>query len=142
MEVHSGGPAAYRSAPGFGSDRGRVESPNVPFAAGRGRSNNSGNLQIGRHLTASSIGSIPVDKNHVFCYPRGKLLDIYRKHKTLPSFDTIPDGMELVSPLTQEIAIKPLAFVAPDAEQEVYNLHNVMLKVCLIVTVTALNWII
>ncbi|KAJ6965441.1 hypothetical protein NC652_003351 [Populus alba x Populus x berolinensis] len=117
MEVHSGGPAAYRSAPGFGSERGRVESPNVPFAAGRGRSNNSGNLQIGRHLTAS-IGSIPVDKNHAFCYPRGKLLDIYRKHKTLPSFDTIPDGMELVSPLTQEIAIKPLAFVAPDAEQE------------------------
>ncbi|XP_011000954.1 PREDICTED: uncharacterized protein LOC105108365 isoform X3 [Populus euphratica] len=117
-DIHSSGPAAYRSAPGFGLDRGRLENPNVRFAAGRGRSNNSGNLQIGRHLTASSIGSIPVDKNHAFCYPRGKLLDIYRKHKTLPSFDTIPDGMELVSPLTQEIAIKPLAFVAPDAEEE------------------------
>eukprot|EP00258_Populus_trichocarpa_P030345 XP_024446364.1 uncharacterized protein LOC18095252 isoform X1 [Populus trichocarpa] len=119
-DIHSSGPAAYRSAPGFGLDRGRLESPNVRFAAGRGRSNNSGNLQIGRHLTASSIGSIPLDKNHAFCYPRGKLLDIYRKHKTLPSFDTIPEGIELVSPLTQEISIKPLAFVAPDAEEEAF----------------------
>jgi len=127
-DIHSSGPAAYRSAPGFGLDRGRLESPNVRFAAGRGRSNNSGNLQIGRHLTASSIGSIPLDKNHAFCYPRGKLLDIYRKHKTLPSFDTIPEGIELVSPLTQEISIKPLAFVAPDAEEEVYELDNVMLR--------------
>ncbi|KAJ6776989.1 GYF DOMAIN-CONTAINING PROTEIN [Salix koriyanagi] len=72
MEIHSGGPAAYRSAPGFGSDRGRLESPNVRFAAGRGRPNNGGNLQIGKHLTVSSIGSIPMDKNHTFCYPRGK----------------------------------------------------------------------
>ncbi|KAJ6776984.1 GYF DOMAIN-CONTAINING PROTEIN [Salix koriyanagi] len=85
-DIHSGGPAAYRSAPGFG------------------------------HLTP--IGSIPVDKNNAFCYPRGKLLDIYRKHKTLPSFDTVPEAMEIVSPLTKEIAIKPLAFVAPDAEEE------------------------
>ncbi|KAJ6860447.1 protein ESSENTIAL FOR POTEXVIRUS ACCUMULATION 1-like isoform X2 [Populus alba x Populus x berolinensis] len=118
MEVHAGGPAAYRSAPGFGSDRGRVESSNVQFAAGRGRSNNSGKFQIGRHLNSSPIGSILVDKNHTFCYPRGKLLDIYRKHKTLPSFDPMPDGMEHASPITQETAIKPLAFVSPDAEEE------------------------
>uniref|UniRef100_A0A6N2MCP9 GYF domain-containing protein n=1 Tax=Salix viminalis TaxID=40686 RepID=A0A6N2MCP9_SALVM len=118
MEVHAGGPAAYRSAPGFGSDRGRVESSNVRFAVGRGRSSNSGNSQIGRHLNSSPIGSIPVDKNHTFCYPRGKLLDIYRKHKTLPSFDSMPDGMEHACPITQETAIKPLAFVSPDAEEE------------------------
>ncbi|XP_061947494.1 protein ESSENTIAL FOR POTEXVIRUS ACCUMULATION 1-like isoform X2 [Populus nigra] len=118
MEVHAGGPAAYRSAPGFGSDRGRVESSNVRFAAGRGRSNNSGNFQNGRHLNSSPIGSIPVNKNHTFCYPRGKLLDIYRKHKTLPSFDPMPDGVEHASPITQETAIKPLAFVSPDAEEE------------------------
>ncbi|KAG5226801.1 protein ESSENTIAL FOR POTEXVIRUS ACCUMULATION [Salix suchowensis] len=117
MEVHAGGPAAYRSAPGFGSDRGRVESSNVRFAVGRGRSSNSGNSQIGRHLNSSPIGSIP-DKNHTFCYPRGKLLDIYRKHKTLPSFDSMPDGMEHACPITQETAIKPLAFVSPDAEEE------------------------
>uniref|UniRef100_A0A6N2MRY0 GYF domain-containing protein n=1 Tax=Salix viminalis TaxID=40686 RepID=A0A6N2MRY0_SALVM len=115
-DIHSGGPAAYRAAPGFGLDRGRLESSSVRFAAGRGRSNNSGNLQIDRHLTP--IGSIPVDKNNTFCYPRGKLLDIYRKHKTLPSFDTVPEAMEIVSPLTQEIAMSPLAFVAPDAEEE------------------------
>ncbi|XP_073261729.1 uncharacterized protein [Populus alba] len=118
MEVHAGGPAVHRSAPGFGSDRGRVESSNVRFAAGRGRSNNSGKFQIGRHLNSSPIGSILVDKNHTFCYPRGKLLDIYRKHKTLPSFDPMPDGMEHASPITQETAIKPLAFVSPDAEEE------------------------
>ncbi|KAJ6421025.1 hypothetical protein OIU84_028406 [Salix udensis] len=118
MEVHAGGPAAYRSAPGFGSDRGRVESSNVRFAVGRGRSSNSGNSQIGRHLNSSPIGSITVDKNHTFCYPRGKLLDIYRKHKTLPSFDSMPDGMEHACPITQETAIKPLAFVSPDAEEE------------------------
>ncbi|KAJ6754497.1 GYF DOMAIN-CONTAINING PROTEIN [Salix purpurea] len=115
-DIHSGGPAAYRSAPGFGLDRERLESSSVRFAAGRGRSNNSGNLQIDRHLTP--IGSIPVDKNNAFCYPRAKLLDIYRKHKTLPSFDTVPEAMEIVSPLTKEIAIKPLAFVAPDADEE------------------------
>lgn len=122
MEGHAVGPAAYRSAPGFGSDRGRVEGSNVRFAAGRGRSNNSGNLQIGRHISASSIGSIHADKNQKYCYPRGKILDIYRKQKTLPSFDNIPDGMDHVSLLTQESAIKPLAFVAPDAEEEVYKL--------------------
>lgn len=119
MEGHGGGLAAYRSAPGFGSDRGRVEGSNVRFAAGRGRSNNNASLQIGRHPSGSVIGSLTVDKNHSYCYPRGKLLDIYRKQKTLPSFDTIPGGMEHVSPITQDCSIKPLAFVAPDAEEEV-----------------------
>jgi PERQ amino acid-rich with GYF domain-containing protein len=69
-----------------------------------------------------------VNKNHAFCYPRGKLLDIYRKHKTLPSFDPMPDGMEHASPITQETAIKPLAFVSPDAEEEVYEYYLMSCK--------------
>ncbi|XP_044501243.1 uncharacterized protein LOC123222499 [Mangifera indica] len=122
MEVHAGGPAAYRSAPGFGLERGRVESSNVRFAPGRGRSTINGSLQIGRPLSVSVIGSVTVDKlsgpSAVYCYPRAKLLDIYRKQKTLPNFDSLPDEMDNVSPITQFASIEPLAFVAPDAEEE------------------------
>ncbi|KAJ0110742.1 hypothetical protein Patl1_03066 [Pistacia atlantica] len=122
MEVHAGGSAAYRSAPGFGLERGRVESSNVRFAPGRGRSTISGSLQIGRPPSVSVIGSVPVNKlsgsSAVYCYPRGKLLDIYRKEKTLLNFDSVADEMDHVSPITQVASIEPLAFVAPDAEEE------------------------
>ena len=122
LEVHAGGSASYRSAPGFGLERGRVEGSNVRFAAGRGRSNANGNLQIGRAQSASVIGSLHVDKNKTFnayCYPRGKLLDIYRKQKTASNFDTLPDEMDHLSPITQRETVEPLAFVPPDAEEEV-----------------------
>ncbi|KAJ4729497.1 GYF domain-containing protein [Melia azedarach] len=124
MEVHAGGSAAYRSAPGFGPDRGRVEGSHVRFAAGRGRSTTNGSLQVGRSPTLSVIGSAAVDKlfgssaSTTYCYPRGKLLDIYRKQKTLPSFETTPDDMDHLSPITLVEVIEPLAFVAPDAEEE------------------------
>ncbi|KAK4603223.1 hypothetical protein RGQ29_011966 [Quercus rubra] len=119
MEAHAGGLAAHRTAPGFGLERGRVEGANVRFAQGRGRSN-----------SASSTGSVLVNKNNsilgksgphedIYIYPRGKLLDIYRKKKTDPTFSATPDGMEHVSPITQVGSIEPLAFVAPDAEEEV-----------------------
>ncbi|KAL4653056.1 hypothetical protein ACB092_01G274500 [Castanea dentata] len=119
MEAHAGGSAAHRTAPGFGLERGRVEGANVRFAQGRGRSN-----------SASSTGSVLVNKNNsilgksgphkdIYIYPRGKLLDIYRKKKTDPTFNATPDGMEHVSPITQVGSIEPLAFVAPDAEEEV-----------------------
>ncbi|KAK7835648.1 hypothetical protein CFP56_023278 [Quercus suber] len=119
MEAHAGGLAAHRTAPGFGLERGRVEGANVGFAQGRGRSN-----------SASSTGSVLVNKNNsilgksgphedIYIYPRGKLLDIYRKKKTDPTFNAMPDGMEHVSPITQVGSIEPLAFVAPDAEEEV-----------------------
>ncbi|KAK9271849.1 hypothetical protein L1049_002214 [Liquidambar formosana] len=129
MEVHGGGSASYRTAPGFGLDRGRVEGSNVRFAPGRGRSNISGNLQIGRPPSTSPIGFVPLDKNDnacgksglsidTYCYPRGKLLDIYRKQKTISTFDAVPDGMEQVSPITLVGSTEPLAFVAPGAEEE------------------------
>ncbi|OMO99391.1 hypothetical protein COLO4_13295 [Corchorus olitorius] len=122
LEVHSGGSAPYRSAPGFGSERGRVDGSNVRFAAGRGRSNPSGSVLNGRPGSASVIGSLPADRHKTssaYCYPRGKLLDIYRKQKSDPNFDTLPDEMDHISPITQKETVEPLAFVPPDAEEEV-----------------------
>lgn len=58
MEVHSGGPASYRAAPGFGLERGRVEGSNMGFTVGRGRSN-----VIGRSSSAGPIGAAHFDKN-------------------------------------------------------------------------------
>lgn len=129
MEVQSGGPSPYRAAPGFGMARGQVEK--VGFASGRGRSSTSSSLQIGRPSSVSSIGPV-VDHNHSvlgkagtfteqYRYPRGKLLDIYRKQKIVSTFNIVPDGMEHVSPITQVDSLEPLAFVAPAAEEEVYR---------------------
>lgn len=136
LDGHSGGVAPYRAAPGFGPERGQAERTKVRFSAGRGRGNINANQQIGKPL-----GSVILDKNNnilgksglatdSYCYPRGKLLDIYRKQKTNPTFDILPDGMEDVSPITQVSTVDPLAFVAPDAEEKVllaiYFLYVVM----------------
>ncbi|XP_077212194.1 uncharacterized protein LOC143847293 isoform X2 [Tasmannia lanceolata] len=129
QEGHSAGSAVYRAAPGFGLERGRVESSNVGFAVGRGRSNVIGRPSLSRQSSAGPIGAAPAEKSGVgqgksglsgdmFCYPRGKLLDIYRKHRVVPSFDPIPDGLEEVSQITQFHPLEPLAFVTPDAEEE------------------------
>ena len=128
LDGHSGGVAPYRAAPGFGPERGQSERSKVRFSAGRGRSNISGNQQIGKPLSTSITGSVILDKNNSilgksgtdsYCYPRGKLLDIYRKQKMNPTFDTMPDGMEKVTLITQVGTVYPLAFVAPDAEEKV-----------------------
>ncbi|XP_058093089.1 uncharacterized protein LOC131239412 isoform X2 [Magnolia sinica] len=129
QEVHSGGSAVYRAAPGFGLERGRVEGSNLGFAPGRGRPNTVGSPSLSRPSSSGPIGAAPADKNDpghgkaglsadTFCYPRGKLLDIYRRHKLLPAFDITPDGIEEAPPITQIGLIEPLAFVAPDAEEE------------------------
>ncbi|XP_041003631.1 protein ESSENTIAL FOR POTEXVIRUS ACCUMULATION 1-like [Juglans microcarpa x Juglans regia] len=127
MEAHAGSLAANHTVPGFGLERGQVDSLSPRFAQGRGRLNISG-PQIGRPSSASPIGLVnkcnailgkPGLSEDVYCYPRGKLLDIYRKQKTAPTFYSMPDGMEHVSPITQDGSIEPLAFVAPDAEEEV-----------------------
>ncbi|KAA3475518.1 GYF domain-containing-like protein isoform 1 [Gossypium australe] len=121
LEVHAGGSASYRSAPGFGLERGRVERSNVGFAAGRGRPNSNASLQIGRPQSASVIGALPVDKNmtlNAYSYPRGKLLDMYRKQRTAPNFDNLPDEMDHLSTVTQKEIVVPLAFLPPDAEEE------------------------
>ncbi|KAK1260020.1 hypothetical protein QJS04_geneDACA015400 [Acorus gramineus] len=127
-EVHSGGSTVYRAAPGFGLERGRGEGSNVGFAPGRGRSSSSGASSFNRPSSAGPIGA-PVDKNDsysgksvssvdTFRYPRGKLLDIYRKCRIVPSFETIPDGLKELHPVTQLNSIEPLAFVIPDTNEE------------------------
>ncbi|CAL0322967.1 unnamed protein product [Lupinus luteus] len=129
LEAQAAGVATYRAAPGFGQEKGRAEGPNVGFSPGRGRANVNGNIQIGRPPLGSSVGSALVDKNKAmlgksslgvgsYFYPRGKLLDIYRKQKVDPTFESTPSGMDHTSPITQHGSIEPLAFVAPAAEEE------------------------
>ncbi|KAK1295591.1 hypothetical protein QJS10_CPA16g00891 [Acorus calamus] len=129
QEVHSGGSTVYRAAPGFGLERGRGEGSNVGFAPGRGRSSSSGTSYISRPSSAGPIGAAPADKNgsysgkrgssvNSFRYPRGKLLDIYRRSRIVPSFETIPVGFEELPPVTQLNSVEPLAFVIPDTEEE------------------------
>ncbi|KAH0462854.1 hypothetical protein IEQ34_010429 [Dendrobium chrysotoxum] len=128
MEVHSGASTVYRSAPGFGLDRGRSEASQVGFALGRGRGSLLGGLSQHRTSSAGPIGAVPLGRSYVeqgrsglfaemFRYPRGKLLDIYRKQKMLPDFEIAPDGLD--TPVTQIKSIAPLAFVSPDATEEV-----------------------
>ncbi|KAM5568288.1 protein ESSENTIAL FOR POTEXVIRUS ACCUMULATION 1-like [Rosa sericea] len=122
MEVQTGGSATYRAAPGFGLERGRVEGSNLGFTLGRGRSSGIGRSAgaIGSALSGKSEG-VPGKPRHSadgFCYPRGKILDIYRQRKPELSFDTMPDEMEEVPLLTQVDFVEPLAFHAPDADEE------------------------
>ncbi|MCL7036606.1 hypothetical protein MKW94_005315 [Papaver nudicaule] len=117
LEIHSAGSSVYRAAPGFGLERGKVEGSNVGFAPGRGRSNING-----RPSSAAPIGAPPAGTHGIsgmagvsFHYPRGKLLDIYRKQK--PTSNDIPDGLKEVSSMGQSGLVEPLAFVAPSAEE-------------------------
>ncbi|KAI3977221.1 hypothetical protein MKX01_035951 [Papaver californicum] len=117
LEVHFAGSSVYRAAPGFGLERGKVEGSNVGFAPGRGRAS-----IIVRPSSAGPIGAPPADthgKSGVvgvsFHYPRGKLLDIYRKQK--PTSNDIPDGLKEVSSMGQPGLVEPLAFVAPSVEE-------------------------
>lgn len=137
MEGHSSGASSYRAAPGFGAERGRVEGSNVGFTIGRGRGNGVGRSSstgIGAAQNESVPGkSRPAD---AFRYPRGKLLDIYRRQKSAPSMAGIPDTMEEISPITQESFIEPLAFVAPNPEEEVNSmLAALKLIVCLLYSI-------
>ncbi|KAJ7971735.1 GYF domain protein [Quillaja saponaria] len=129
MEGQAGVVATYRTAPGFGLDRGRTEGANVRFSPGRGRANVSGNLQIGRPPLACTNGPVILNSNRsilgksslgldFYCYPRGKLLDIYRKIKIDQILDTMPDGVDRASTITQLGSLEPLAVVAPAAEEE------------------------
>ncbi|XP_024987629.1 uncharacterized protein LOC112522619 isoform X2 [Cynara cardunculus var. scolymus] len=120
MEANSSGPGSFRAAPGFGIEKGRAEGSNMGFTVGRGRSSAS----VVRPSSASSIEKnegvpgkpgIYVD---MFFYPRGKLLDIYRRQKLDPSFAKMPEKIEEIPSITQITAVEPLAFVAPDAEEE------------------------
>ncbi|KAI4348338.1 hypothetical protein L6164_009073 [Bauhinia variegata] len=129
MEAQASGVATYRAAPGFGLEKGRTEGSNVRFAPGRGRANINENLQIGRPPLGSNVGSAVMEKNKamlgksslafdLYCYPRGKLLDIYRKQKVDLAFEIMPAEMEDTSPITELGFVEPLAFVAPAPDEE------------------------
>lgn len=121
MEANSTAPGSFRAAPGFGQEKGRADGPTTGFTIGRGRSS-------GPIVRSSSAGSIENNEGvpgkpglsaGVFFYPRGKLLDIYRVQKLDPVFANMPDNIMQVSPITQVTAVEPLAFVAPDKDEEV-----------------------
>ncbi|KAE9612498.1 putative GYF-like domain-containing protein [Lupinus albus] len=118
MEAQSGGVATHRAAPGFGLEKGRTEGSNVQFSFGRGRPIINGNLQPfalldkDKAMLGKSCGIIS------YCYPRGKLLDIYRKQKVDLTFESMSAGMQHMSQITQMSYVEPLAFVAPAAEEE------------------------
>ncbi|GFZ21095.1 GYF domain-containing protein [Actinidia rufa] len=125
MEGNSSGPGSYRAAPGFGLERGRAEGSNMGFTLGRGRSS----VAIVRPSSAGSLGAAPFDRTESvpgkpsfsvdkFSYPRGKLLDIYRRQKLDTSLAAMPDKMEEVPPVTQVTVLEPLAFVTPHAEED------------------------
>ncbi|XP_024017613.1 uncharacterized protein LOC21400473 [Morus notabilis] len=130
MEVHPSGSATYRAAPGFGLERGKTEGSNSGFTLGRGRGNvigRSSSLGLTNAAVPEKIESVPgkprYSSDH-FCYPRGKLLDLYRLKKLDPSFATMPNGMEELPPVTQVDLAEPLAFVAPDDAEEAI-LHSI-----------------
>ncbi|KAL6613905.1 hypothetical protein ACP70R_036175 [Stipagrostis hirtigluma subsp. patula] len=123
QEIHSGGTATYRAAPGFGSEKGRVKDSNVGFAPGRGRANPNSVPTFNRPSSAGPIGAPPVQGNSAktavsFRYPRGKLLDIYRQKRMTSSFDDSNHKLEEIPSVTLSTSVTPLAFVAPGTVEE------------------------
>ncbi|KAK6930781.1 GYF domain [Dillenia turbinata] len=125
MEVHSSGTAPYRAAPGFGLERGRVEGSHTGFTVGRGRSSGA-SASLMKLPSAGPIGNSSFESINgkssltadTYCYPRGKLLDIYRKQRVDQSFASMPKELEGEPDIAQASVVEPLAFVAPDAEEE------------------------
>ncbi|KAG8054132.1 hypothetical protein GUJ93_ZPchr0001g31041 [Zizania palustris] len=122
QESHSGVTATYRAAPGFGLEKGRVKESNVGFSAGRGRANSNSVTSFTRPSSAGPIGAPATHGKcatpFTFRYPRGKLLDIYRQQKMMPSSDDAHCMLEEVPSITLSAPVKPLAFVAPDTDEE------------------------
>ncbi|PKA55258.1 hypothetical protein AXF42_Ash003895 [Apostasia shenzhenica] len=128
QELHSGGSSsAYRVAPGFGPDKGRVDGSHVGFAFGRGRGSLLGGLSSPMVSSVGTLGARPQDDDenwhgkgvlsvNTFRYPRGKLLDLYRNHTT--DLDSLSGVVVAASPLTISDAVRPLAFVLPNMEEE------------------------
>ncbi|XP_076884081.1 uncharacterized protein LOC143533094 isoform X1 [Bidens hawaiensis] len=118
--ANSTAPGSFRAASGFGLEKGRSDGPTTGFTVGRGRS--SGPLarpsSAGSTETNDSVPGKAVTSSGLFFYPRGKLLDIYRTQKLDPCFINTPDNIEQVSPITEVTVVEPLAFVAPDKDEE------------------------
>lgn len=121
MEANSAGTGSFRAAPGFGLEKGRADGPTTGFTVGRGRSSGT----LARPSSAGSTENsdrVPGKASYsagMFFYPRGKLLDIYRNQKLDPSFASMSDKVMQVSPITEVTALEPLAFIAPEKDEEV-----------------------
>ncbi|GAA0149544.1 hypothetical protein LIER_08693 [Lithospermum erythrorhizon] len=124
MEGNAMGTGSYRAAPGFSLEKGRTEPPNLGFTVGRGRSN-----ALIIRPSVGPIGASPCDKNEgvpgrpphssdSYCYPRGKLLDMYRQQNLNQSSGTMPEELEEAPQLVQATKLEPLAFVVPDVEEQ------------------------
>lgn len=84
----------------------------VGFLAGRGRGSGlPSSLSMRTPIGASTIAN-------AFCYPRAKLLDIYRDCGTFSSLRGVADGFVEVSGVTCSQHFEPLAFVSPDSEEQ------------------------
>ncbi|KAH9329430.1 hypothetical protein KI387_001538 [Taxus chinensis] len=86
------------------------------FAFGRGRSNGSAINLLGNLPGKAPIGASIVTDG--FCYPRGKLLDIYRDLKVFSPSLAIPDGFVEVFGITSSDHVEPSAFIPPEAEEQ------------------------
>jgi PERQ amino acid-rich with GYF domain-containing protein len=116
--------ATYRVAPGFGSERGggahQEPIANTGFASGRGRSGS--NLGHAGPIGAGPLGRGGGEKagKKSFRYPRGRLLDIYRKNRSVSGNNEDDHvGFEAVPFVTLPSEVSPLAFLAPDEEEKV-----------------------
>ncbi|KAF3786297.1 hypothetical protein EJ110_NYTH22901 [Nymphaea thermarum] len=130
LELHSTSSNVNRAAPGFGLEKARSDGTNVGFAPGRGRSQSSGSQQLAGLSVSAPIGAPLLDASEArqgkfglsaksFRYPRGKLLDIYRKRDIFATADTVSNGVrEEVPQITEANPMEPLAFVSPDADEE------------------------
>ncbi|KAH7432896.1 hypothetical protein KP509_07G045100 [Ceratopteris richardii] len=108
-------------SPGLVIGRGRSEVVSPGFTVGRGRASLSGISPS--HAISPCIGSPPgVDRGDggsVLRYPRAKLLDIYRVCSASFTSNNYPDGFNEVPQLTQWDPFEPLAFSAPDKDEEI-----------------------
>ena len=125
-EAVSLGSTSPKTAPGFGVGRGRGDSTaTIGFTIGRGRANFSGILNAMTPSIGASTHLENANATQRFCYPRGKLLDIYRKSNVFASFTEFPTSFREVSDLTHADPLEPLAFFTPDMDEEVrFNILN------------------
>nr|GMD97991.1 uncharacterized protein LOC109175541 isoform X2 [Ipomoea batatas] len=130
MEGNTVAAGSCRSAPGFGIERGRTEGSYVGFTLGRGRPNGSilrpssgGAIGTEQFQNESAPGKLCIAAN-TFFYPRGKLLDVYRRKKLDSHFCDVPDNMEEAPHIRQLTVVEPYAFVAPDSQEEAI-LHDI-----------------
>ncbi|XP_024969887.1 uncharacterized protein LOC112509262 isoform X1 [Cynara cardunculus var. scolymus] len=119
---HYQSPSSNKQTPMFVHGRGRGENPNSTFSLGRGRGVPGGSPMNNSSTHLQSLGSFSdlgdrrQDETSPTRYSRTKLLDVYRT-TDMKASGTMLDGSMLVSSLTQEEALEPLALISPTPEE-------------------------